>query len=535
MEDPIQRYRTKSRDRIRPLSNSLRSIDRLQQEVYKTKQTISSAADDCQGGMHQSQNSRGRLSRRKVVANVKVQSRSKSRGYRYCPFDADGYCTSHPDVRMAMMKVGGWKVLHETCHKCCTHRPNRSTTDSLTDDSCQEESNRRQKKQNRKDTHRRSSSRGKHRATHHMDDSTSQRSRSKSIRSRSKSLRRKVQHLTPKRTVCVDGAPFDKSGRCFVHNHVKLASKKLLGGWKIHCQFCPECAKEDDGTEENCSVTSGISGLSLGTFNSGCDDVSVRSTRSYKSIGSQRSWSSKQSRKRMNKNDGSFLPLDEDGYCLHHSDVQLAEIGRKGGWNVLLDFCPGKSRWHIFPVFVKSVCSHSSLLFLSLEECAEETLIIGGPLPRRRRASHYSSRPSVSSSVKSGRSTKSGRSSRSVESVGTHVSKMPYIDGEGKPGHYSGHVNGDGKPTGLGKMKYKNEVWDGVWGEGTKIHGKTTVRKGKARASSSSRYQSKSKQCHSHREKSRHAEQQRKSGSSRSRIRSKCDELESLVRESEKR
>ena len=70
-----------------------------------------------------------------------------------------------------------------------------------------------------------------------------------------------------------------------------------------------------------------------------------------------------------------------------------------------------------------------------------------------RRSSHYSSRSSVASSVKSGRST---RSTKSAESEGTFVERMPYIDGEGQPGYYSGHVNADGKPSGRGKMKYKN-------------------------------------------------------------------------------
>ena len=99
------------------------------------------------------------------------------------------------------------------------------------------------------------------------------------------------------------------------------------------------------------SVFSDISGLSKGSFTCGYDnrsvassanlrgDASVRSSRSYKSVGSQRTWSSKQSKKRI---DDSFLPLDKDGYCLHHPDVQLAEISRKGGWNVLFDFCPGE-------------------------------------------------------------------------------------------------------------------------------------------------------------------------------------------------
>ena len=34
--------------------------------------------------------------------------------------------------------------------------------------------------------------------------------------------------------ICVDGVPSDKNGCCFRHPNVKLASKKLLGAWKVH-------------------------------------------------------------------------------------------------------------------------------------------------------------------------------------------------------------------------------------------------------------------------------------------------------------
>lgn len=341
MEDPIQRYRTKSSDRHRRRRKSFQSIERLQKEVYKTQQTISSTDD-----------------KREVHKSSRVEGHSRSKSAR--PFDEHGYCRMHPDVRLAKKKASGsWQVLHRTCHKCLRRRPSPST-ESLTDDSYQEQSKKRSE-------HRaRSSSRGRRRvgaAANEDNKSATQRSRSKSIRARSKSLSKRVKGS---RHVCVDGAPFDKSGRCFVHNHVKLASKKLLGGWKIHYPFCPECAKKDDLYEENCSVISGISGFSRGSFASGHDDYSVassayhsrgggggrgdssvRSSRSYKSSGSVATWSSKQSRKRMDKKDGSFLPLDADGYCLHHPEVQLAEVDRKGGWNVLIDFCPGTSELYI--------------------------------------------------------------------------------------------------------------------------------------------------------------------------------------------
>ena len=68
-----------------------------------------------------------------------------------------------------------------------------------------------------------------------------------------------------------------------------------------------------------------------------------------------------------------------------------------------------------------------SFLFPIPEECAQETLIIGGPVPGPRKSRHHhSSRSSVSS--------RSTRSVKSAESAGTFVDKMPYIDGEGQTG-----------------------------------------------------------------------------------------------------
>jgi hypothetical protein len=82
-------------------------------------------------------------------------------------------------------------------------------------------------------------------------------------------------------------------------------------------------------------------------------------------------------------------------------------------------------------------------------------------------------------------------------------------------------VNGDGRPTGRGKMKYKNgSKFEGVWDEGTKIHGKTTQSKGKTDTIASKyRQTSKSNHRHSKKNEPRCEEQSRKSGGSRSRIR----------------
>lgn len=66
---------------------------------------------------------------------------------------------------------------------------------------------------------------------------------------------------------------------------------------------------------------------------------------------------------------------------------------------------------------------------------------------------------------------------------------MPYIDGDGNPGHYTGHVDGDGQPNGRGKMRYINGTrFDGAWHEGTKLHGKTRPPVEKKRGNSSKKH-----------------------------------------------
>jgi hypothetical protein len=93
--------------------------------------------------------------------------------------------------------------------------------------------------------------------------------------------------------------PFDAQGYCHMHPHIKLATKKLTGGWKINCDFCPECGDEDDDNR------------SMGSRNSRKSTSSRRSTKSSSSKkGLSRSKSSsagggKKSRPKNNNNDDS--------------------------------------------------------------------------------------------------------------------------------------------------------------------------------------------------------------------------------------
>jgi hypothetical protein len=174
---------------------------------------------------------------------------------------------------------------------------------------------------------------------------------------------------------------------------------------------------------------------------------------------SSASWTSNQSRKKRDEN--SFLPLDEDGYCTHHPDVQLAKQGQRGEWKVLLDFCP---------------------------ECAEASLLFGGKKSKASSLSKKTKKKPIKSKHESRRSINdnnddgdgSVKSSKSNGSDKTFVQKMPFIDNDGKPGHYTGYLNQDGRPNGRGKMKYVDgKKFDGIWLEGNQIQGKVSYKKKK--------------------------------------------------------
>ena len=72
-------------------------------------------------------------------------------------------------------------------------------------------------------------------------------------------------------------------------------------------------------------------------------------------------------------------------------------------------------------------------------ECAEASLVVGGSIggddKLRRKTSIIST------------------SCRSGNSHSTFIESMPYIDGDGKPGHYTGHVDTIGKANPMDRVK----------------------------------------------------------------------------------
>jgi len=505
------------------------------------------------------------------------------------PFDERGRCLLHRDVRMAKKRrQGGWKILVTECPEClkldsessteslsscgssyddgddtstsrtrqggrprCRHRDgaNESTAQNVRsihrrparldregyEGRPSESTSRRHSRRDRSVQSRRSHRSDRLRHEGDCNSQVSGRSRGGFLprrRDTGKTNRRRQQQQQP-RPSKHDGAPFDHKGRCFFHPRIKLASKKILGGWKIHLESCPLC--EDRRcrpavAEDGHSVLSGVSRLTDG---SRCSDFSsnrssaqqsiqssgqrsVASWRSFKSIRSNAStstWVSNQDKKRISRAAGeSFLPLDEDGFCEHHPGVRIAKKNKRGHWKVLLDFCPE--------------CAANSLAASRQQSSRVPVCVVGpdgerwtGRAPTRRRPSDRAA------------SVQSGRSGKSSGSASTYVEAMPYVDYEGSLGHYTGHVTTQGHPNGRGKIDYiDGSEYEGLFHEGTKVHGRKS--KGAPVKTSSSSLplprRGGSRAANEHREKGSRRDGGRRRGLSR--LRQKCDEIEELLR-----
>eukprot|EP00986_Skeletonema_menzelii_P002647 scaffold737_cov120-Skeletonema_menzelii.AAC.1 len=252
------------------------------------------------------------------------------------------------------------------------------------------------------------------------------------------SSRSSKRSVTSRNPAVSPGANFDKNGCCTRHPCLQIAKKKLLGvgGWK-EFRSCPKCVDPSyDDMSEVASVSSRRS------------NTSFRSTGSRKST---RSVKSNASRKGGRKTDRyGMLPFDEEGYCHAHPSVRIAKKKALGGWKVIHDICP---------------------------DCANDASSVAGSTRSRgssRKSSgtgrYYDDSGSDASSYKSGRSASSSTSRKKK----IRVKAMKCKDENGKEGRYTGDVNEDHQPHGHGKIKYKDgAAFDGVWSEGSQVHGKS--------------------------------------------------------------
>lgn len=406
------------------------------------------------------------------------QSSSRA-AFQGAPFDKNGFCINHPKVQLGQpIKNEQGKLMYQELKRTC---PN-----------CQQEKHR-----SKKGT---SLGGGKVREgrVHGYKQSTGEKTEER--RARSVSRGRKPVDKPRKEY----DTPFDEKGRCHYHKNIQLATKKMGGGWKVVHSICPKCM--EDRYDDDRSVKSGSSRKSSKSLSSklegrsadgqydkngccilhthiqvakkrvfgsgwkvvrtcpscekgeavGLDDdrmsvCSKSSRKSSRSVGSRSVKSSRSVRSTAEKGKAAtssrygVLPFDADGYCCRHPSVQLAQKKMMGGFKIIHDTCP---------------------------DCAAE----GGRCEGKRRVPRRKSSGTGRVFDDSG-SECSGSVSSSKKQKRRRVKNLKTEDENGKHGRYSGDVDENYRPNGQGLMKYEDgTVWEGVWSEGSQVHGKTKKR-----------------------------------------------------------
>ena len=447
-------------------------------------------------------NKKGQLVKKELKKSASSSGGSSRAAFAGAKFDKAGYCLRHPTCQLVNpMKDDRGKLVYQelklSCPSCQSIKHKKKKTTSLGG--------------------------GKVRTGHRVHgtpSSASSRSRSKSrepaSRSRSKSRDGRGNGNGDKSSRKEHATPFDSKGRCHHHKNVQLAAKKQFGGgWKVLHSVCPKCMEDTfDDDDDDKSVRSSSSRRSTRSATScssvlgnahgehdknGCcklhthiqvakrplfgrgwkvirvcpaceggqvdeDDYSVKSGKSARSTSSRKSTRSVRSTASRGKpgkaqKSGRYgaLPFDGDGYCCQHPNVQLAKKKALGGFKIIHNICP---------------------------ECDTEgggggaRSRSGRKKPSRRKSGtgrmFDDSGSDCSSSFKSGKQSSSGGSTRKKR---IRVRNLKTEDEEGKHGRYSGYVNDEHQPHGDGVMKYEDgSVYDGVWSEGSKVHGKTKKR-----------------------------------------------------------
>mmetsp|Transcript_11171 Transcript_11171/g.22748 ORF Transcript_11171/g.22748 Transcript_11171/m.22748 type:complete len:378 (+) Transcript_11171:176-1309(+) len=219
------------------------------------------------------------------------RSASRGRGGRKprkeydTPFDDKGRCHYHRNVQLASKKMGGgWKVLHKACPKCIeeTHDDDRSVKSSSSKKSnAGKKSSSMSKLESQlegvnargqqhdangccsKHSHIQVAKKkmlGKWKVVRvcpacsgddvGLDDdrmSVASKSSRRSTSSRKSCRSNKGKPGQAAKSSRYGSLPFDGDGYCCRHPSVQIAQKKMMGGWKIIHDVCPECNNEGGG------------------------------------------------------------------------------------------------------------------------------------------------------------------------------------------------------------------------------------------------------------------------------------------------
>ena len=415
----------------------------------------------------------------KLSKKPSMSKSSPRAAFQGAHFDKNGFCLSHPKVQLSQpIKNEQGKLMYQELKRTCP--------------SCQQE-----KHKSKKGT---SLGGGKVREGRVHGYKQTPGEKTDERRARSVSRGRKPSELKPRKEY---DTPFDEKGRCHHHKNVQLATKKLGGGWKVVHSICPKCM--EDRCDDDRSVRSGCSRASKSKSSSplanklegrsadgqydkngccvlhthiqvakkrvfgsgwkvvrvcpacekgehvGLDDdrmsvCSKSSRKSSRSVGSRSVKSSRSVRSSATPGKAAHtsrygnLPFDADGYCCRHPSVQLAQKKMMGGFKIIHDTCP---------------------------DCAAEGSGGQRRVPRRKSSNGTGRLFDDSGSECSGSVSSSKKQKR------RRVKNLKTEDENGKHGRYTGECDENYRMNGRGAMKYDDgTVWEGVWSEGSQVHGK---------------------------------------------------------------
>ena len=241
--------------------------------------------------------------------------------------------------------------------------------------------------------------------------------------------------------------PFDAQGYCHMHPHIKLATKKLTGGWKVNCDFCPECGDEDDDNR------------STGSRNSRKSTSSRRSTKSSSSKKGRSKSSSaggKKSKPKNNINDDSdtVSELSSIQFKRNSPNIKNNQSTKSSKIEKDKEISPKVS------TSLKRGTSHGS----SKVEWDKEIAKINSSLKKGTSiGSSVDKKQSMTPSLPSDSQRQNALLAykQLYNSSARVVKNMIFEDIHGKLGRYTGEVNESKLPHGMGDIIYDNGLKQG--------------------------------------------------------------------------
>ena len=249
-------------------------------------QELKATCRSCQSAKHKSKRGTS-LSGGKVQERPRRPTASGTKGKRYrsrsiqrrrekpvysTPFDEKGRCHYHKNVQLAGKKMtGGWKVLHSICPMCMEDNSddgdNHSVKSGKSRTGSSGNAHGQYDRKGRCVLHSHIQVAKKKTFGHgwkvmracpvcdggetsSMDDVISVSSRSISSRKSSRSLASSSSRGKKVSSGRYGTLPFDCEGYCFQHPGILMAQKKMMGGFRIIMDVCPECAI-DKGIESS--------------------------------------------------------------------------------------------------------------------------------------------------------------------------------------------------------------------------------------------------------------------------------------------